>query len=194
MLHSNTERLIDYWRARKADRLSPSRSAIDPADFTELLPQVFMLGRPEPGRHLFRLTGEVVSGLHGRDLRQTEFLSLWSPTDRPRLAAALEASRRTAEPVIAAAEGRSREGGAVRLELMLAPLRADAAPIDRFLGLYQPLSSLEALRDRPVVELGLVRLESYGERPAAPPLRLAALNGQLIGAVRSPGAVLQPRP
>ncbi len=193
MLHSNTERLIDYWRTRKFDRLSPSRSAIDPTEFTELLPQIFMLGRAGPGQHLFRLTGELVSSLHGRDLRRTDFLDLWSPTDRPRLAAALETSRRTAEPVMATAEGRTSRGDTVRLELMLAPLRADVAPIDRFLGLYQPLSNLEVLRDRPVVELGLVRLASHGERPAAPTLRLAAIDGRLVGPARSHVAILEPR-
>jgi len=71
---------------------------------------------------------------------------------------------------------------------MLAPLRADVAPIDRFLGLYQPLSSLEVLRDQPVVELGLVGLAGLGERPALPPLRLAAIDGRLVGAVQPHGA------
>ena len=91
MFHSNTERLIDYWRSRKVDRLSPPRSAIDPAELTELLPQMFILGRTESGKYEFRLAGGLATDLHQRDLRGVDFLSLWATTDRPRVSAAFGA-------------------------------------------------------------------------------------------------------
>lgn len=192
MLHSNTERLIDYWRAQKTGRLSPSRSSIDPSDISELLPQVFMLGRSAPGQHLFRLTGDVVTAVHGRDLRRTEFLSLWSLTDRPRLAAALEAARRLAEPFTITADARPSEGPSIRLELVIAPLLAEAAPTDRFIGLYQPLSPLAVLRDRPVVEMSLIRMNAVDAKPSAPRIRLAAVDGQLVGGPRPQPGELRP--
>ncbi len=180
MFHSNTERLIDYWRDRKLDRLSPVRSAIDPCDITELLPQVFILGRKAPGEHRFRLAGGLVGDLHKADLRGVDFATLWAPGDRPRLTAAMEAARRAAEPLAITAVARSDIGTTVRIEVLLAPLRADTAPFDRCLGLYQPLAPLAPLHARPIIELGLIRFASSDQREAAPRLRLAAVDGQRI--------------
>lgn len=131
---------------------------------------------------MFRLAGDLVVALHGRDLRRAPFLSLWAPADRSRIAAALEAARRSAEPITATAEGRSIDGGAVRLEMLIAPLRADAPPTDRFLGLYQLLTPLAGLRDRPIAELGLIRLSGDSEAAEPPHLRLASIDGRLVGA------------
>jgi len=180
MLHSNTERLIDYWRQRKLDRLSPARSAIDPCDITELLPQIFILGRRAPGEFRFRLAGGLVGEMHHTDLRACDFADLWAPGDRPRLTAAMEAARRAAEPLAITAEARSDHGVSVRVEVLVAPLRAETAPIDRCLGLYQPLAPLAPLRGRPVIELGLIRFASSDHREAAPRLRLAAIDGERI--------------
>ena len=179
MFHSNTELLIDYWRARKGERLSPQRHAIDPGDFAQLLPQTFILGRAAPGRHVMRLIGGLVVDLHGRDLRGADFLSLWAGPDRPRLSAALEASRRGAEPVVVTAEARNQDGQTARLEILLAPLRSDTDPVDRHLGLYQPLSPLAALKDRPATELSVIRIAS-DEMAGFPALRLAAVDGLRI--------------
>ncbi|HEY5410590.1 MAG TPA: PAS domain-containing protein [Caulobacteraceae bacterium] len=177
MLHSNTELLIDYWRERKRGALCPARNAIDPSELSLLLPQVFILGRTAPGRCVFRLAGGLVTDVHGRDMRHVDVLSLWTETDRPRLAAALEASRRAAEPLVATTEARSAKG-AVQIELTFAPLAADAAPYDRFLGLYQPLESLSPLQAQPA-ELRLRHIASAAEH-LAPRLRLAAVDGRRI--------------
>jgi len=106
-----------------------------------------------------------------------DVLSLWTETDRPGLAAALEASRRAAEPLVATTEARSAKG-AVQIELTFAPLAADAAPYDRFLGLYQPLESLSPLQAQPA-ELRLRHIASAAEH-LAPRLRLAAVDGRRI--------------
>ena len=178
MLHSNTERLIDYWRERKRGPFSPPRKAIDPTELSGLLPQVLILGRMGPGHFAFRLAGGLVTQVHARDLRRVDFLDLWTAEDRPRLAAALEAARRGCEPIVAVAEARSSRGAA-RIELTLAPLVADTAPEDRVLGLYQPLETLAPLNDMPAL-LGLRHIASASERASPPSLRLAAIDGRLI--------------
>lgn len=181
MFHSNTERLIDYWRERKVDRLSPLRSAVDPSDFTELLGQVFILGRAAAGQYLFRLAGGLVTELHARDMRQADFLSVWAPTERPRLAAAMEAARRLAEPLVALTEARTANGvPAGRIEVLLAPLRAESGPPDRVLGLYQPVTPLGLGQDQEIAELGLIRFLSGEQRESFPRLKLAAVDGRLI--------------
>ena len=179
MFHSNTELLIDYWRERKGDRLSPPRSTINPGDFAQLLPQIFILGRAAPGQQLMRLIGGLVAKLHDRDLRGADFLSLWATPDRPRLSAALEASRRAAESLVLTAEARTQAGRTARLEILLAPLRSDTAPMDRHLGLVQPLSPLAELKEQPAASLSLIRIDSDGQA-AFPALRLAAVDGLRI--------------
>ena len=178
MLHSNTERLIDYWRERKREGLSPLRSAIQPGEISGVLPQIFILGRTDPGRFIFRLAGGLVADLHGRDLRQISILALWAEPDRPRLAAALEACRRSAEPVIAVAKARSSRGAAT-IEVAFAPLVAEASPVDRIIGLYQPLESLEPLQGYPA-ELRLRHIAAASERAAPPQIRLVAEDGRRI--------------
>ena len=178
MLHSNTELLIDYWRERKREGLSPLRNAIEPAELSGLLPQVFILGRTDPGRWAFRLAGGLVTELHGRDLRQLNVQALWDEADRPRLAAAMEACRRSAEPFVAVAEARSARGVAP-VELTFAPLVAETAPSDRIIGLYQPLESLEQLRGQPA-DLRLRHIATAAERGSPPRLRLAAVDGRRI--------------
>jgi hypothetical protein len=180
MRHSNTELLIDYWRARKVRGQSPLRSSIDPAEIADILPQIFILGRTSPGHYVFRLAGGLLRDLHARDLRRLDFNDLWSPADRSSLGQALEASRRTAEPLLITASARTEEGLAARLQLTLAPLRAGVLPPDRMLGLYQPLSPLAQLRDQPVRDLRLISFDADGDAPALPRLRLAALDGRRI--------------
>ena len=69
MFHPSTERLINYWSARKTGGAIPSRASINPGEFFELTPQVFILGRDGPGSYPFRLVGGFVAELHRRDLR-----------------------------------------------------------------------------------------------------------------------------
>jgi hypothetical protein len=183
MFHSNTERLIDYWRARKDGGLSPLRSDIDPADLTDLLPQMFILGRVAPGEHAFRLAGGLPSDLHQRDLRNVNFLTLWAKADRPRLGAAIHVAHRNAEPVVLEAEAQTPNGPGARIEILIAPMRADQAPAERCLGLYQPLSpDRQLLRGRGVRELALIRSGAVEHEGVYPRLRLAAVDGELVAA------------
>ena len=178
MLHSNTERLIDYWRERKRGAFSPARGAIDPADLSGLLPQMFILGRTAPGRFAFRLAGGTVASVHGLDMRGLNAVDLWVGEDRPRLAAALEAARRGCEPVVTVAEARARRA-TIQIEMTFAPLLAEREPQDRIIGLYQPLEAIPPLWEGPA-ELSLRHIASAAERSAPPQLRLAAIDGRLI--------------
>jgi len=180
VIHSNTERLIDYWRARKDGPLSPGRSSIEPTDFADLLPQSFILGRAVPGQYLFRLAGGQLARLHQRDLRRTDFLQLWRHADRPRLGAAMEAARRAGEPLIVTAQAVADTRHSARIEILMAPLRAEAEPQDRFLGLYQPLDPINLLRDRTSVEFGLIGFDAVADAPPRPVIRLAAVDGRAI--------------
>ena len=180
MFHSNTEQLIDYWRSRRGAEETPSRSAINPADLAQLLPQVFMLGRLAPGQYRIRLGGGFLADLHGRELRHSDFLRLWEPAARTPLQLALEAVRRHPEPLVIDAEARVGEG-VMRMEVLVAPLRGPNGQVDRLIGLYQPTTPAAALQGGIVRSLAIRGISTTAESSDQfPRLRLAAVDGRHI--------------
>lgn len=193
MFHANTQRLIEDWRACRGARFAPDRADISPAEFREVLPQMFILGREGAGPEAFRLAGGLLVDLHDRDLRGVSFLSLWPQPDRGIVAEAMDQARRTGAPTVLEASAWSGEGYEVRLEIVLAPLVGPSGEVDRVLGLYQPTSSVRRLMGQPVLELTLRDVKPAGQtapasaeprreaRAERPRLRLAAVDGQLLG-------------
>jgi len=180
MFHPSTERLIDYWRTRRGEAALPRRADINPSDFLELLPQVFVLGR-EGGRLPFRLAGGFVSDLHARDLRGHDALSLWALAHRLELKSALDVARRRRTPMVVLADIRAHGAPSVAMEVLFAPLQGASGETDRFLGLYQPIAMTARLMGRPAYELGLREIKPLGEaNQDVPRLRLATLDGRRI--------------
>jgi hypothetical protein len=181
MFHHSTERLIDYWRARQRDEAAPSRATINPGDFLDLLPQVFILGRERAGVYPVRLAGAFVSDLHGRDLRGEDSLGFWALSRRLEVKGALETARRCAEPLVIEADIRAHGAPTVGLEVMLAPLTGADGAVDRYLGFYQPVAMMQRLMGQPAFELSVRHIHGLGPaNEEAPRLRLAALDGRRI--------------
>jgi hypothetical protein len=180
VFHSNTERLIDYWRSLGGQRRPPARASIDPGVFSELLPQVFMLARVASGLYPVRLSGGFVADLHQSDLRGRNALTLFRERDRIELRAALETARRRPEPIVATVDI-ATNGSTLGMEVLFAPLAGAEHTPDRFLGLYQPLDRISRLGDAPVRELALRELRGGGAaNEEIPRLRLATLDGRRI--------------
>ena len=180
MFHPNVERLLEYWRVRCVGAGAPARTSIDPSDFASLLPQVFMLGRRDAGLYRFRLAGGLVADLHRQDLRNADVLGLWSGNDRLRLAAALESSRRRAEPFVAVADAHANGGLECPMQILFAPLTGPDGRADRVIGLYQPTALLARLSGRPVERMSIQRLLPAFETGEAPPVWLAVIDGRRI--------------
>ncbi len=186
MFHANTRKVIEGWTARRGDRRAPARGDISPGTFSDLLPQLFILGRGEDGIELFRLAGGLLVDLHDRDLRGVDFFSLFFGIDRDGVREALAASRRCGAPVVLEVSGWTAPGDEARLEIVLAPLLGPSGEMDRMLGLYQPTTGVRRLMGARIEALTLndVRLADMGDvgLPAPPSrarshLRLVALNG-----------------
>jgi hypothetical protein len=178
MFHPSTERLIDYWRERKGDAVAPARMDINPGDFADLLPQVFIVGREQAGRVPFRLTGGFVADLHARDLRGEDALSLWALSHRLDVKSSLAIARRRGQPVVISADIRAIGAPSVGMEVLFAPLRGKSGETDRFLGLYQPTAMIQRLMGRPAHELGVRTIQPLGvANQEGPQLRLATLHG-----------------
>ena len=182
MSHSNTARMLGYWEGQRNAGACPERSSIDPAAFSEVVTQAFLLGREHAGAYPFRLAGALVEDLHGAAMVGSDFMSLWAPADRPRLQAAIETALSRRRSLIAAAHGRSVAGAEARLEILLAPLAGRQGQVDRLLGLYQPTSPLFRLQEQRIERLFLdeIAFADSGE-PVPAPLRLAAIDGRLVG-------------
>jgi hypothetical protein len=180
MFHPSTERLIDYWRDKKGEAALPRRADINPGDFLELLPQVFVLGR-DGAKLPFRLAGGFVTELHARDLRGHDALSLWALSHRLELKSALDVARKRRTPVVVTADIRAHGVPSVGMEVLFAPLQGASGETDRFLGLYQPTAMMARLMGRPAYELGLRAIKPLGEgNEDMPRLRLATLDGRRI--------------
>lgn len=180
MFHSNTQQMIDYWRSKCGVSGLPVRSAIDPTEFAKLAPQAFVLGRKASGVYPVRLSGGLVSELHQRDLRGRNFLTLVDPLGRMELQTALEMGRRRPEPMVARIDALS-DHATLDLELLFAPIAGGPGSPERYLGLYQPMSLVAALRDEPIRQL--VLRDVHGVGPANEEthrLRLATLDGRWV--------------
>jgi hypothetical protein len=178
MHHSNTEKLIAIWRSRRVGRRVPTRSDLSPVDLGALLPQVFMLGRSEDGDERFRLSGGLMSDLHGADLRNSSFYGLWSALDRPQIASALARCRATAAPIVVTADACSARGDTIGVELCLAPLLGPNGELDRTLGLYQPISTVARLIGAPVQTLTIRQVMPAEDATPVSHLRLVVDNTQ----------------
>jgi hypothetical protein len=177
MFHLNTELLIDYWRERRGERALPRRSQIDPADFVQLLPSVFIAVRAEGGGYRFRLVGEAVSEAHGHALVGQDLAALWRLEHRRRLGAVLDGALRDAVPAVIAAEARTDEADMSRYEILFAPLAGTDDRADRLIGLYQSVSSRGRGRLR---ELAITAVNGVRGETLEPHLRLAAVDGRQI--------------
>lgn len=180
MVHPNTERLTEYWRAQRQGEAAPRRVDIDPMAFHTLLPQVFIVGRGPQGTFPFRLVGGFVADLHRADLRGRCLLELWRQADRWQLKSALEFARGRAEPVVVAADIVADGVPSVGMEVLLAPLGGPDGQIDRFIGLYQPTAPVSRLMGQPARMLAISAIVREDGSEAAPSLRLASVDGRRI--------------
>ncbi len=180
MVHSNTQRMIDYWRSQGGFGGLPVRSAINPADFPTLMTQTFMLGRVASGVYPIRLAGGLIGDLHKRDLRGQNMLDLIGERDRFNLHTALETARRRPEPMVVEMEGRT-DGASLMLEVLFAPIAGAPGSPERFLGLYQPLSLVAKLRDMPIRQLAVRSIQGVGPaNEETHRLKLATLDGRRV--------------
>jgi hypothetical protein len=178
MFKPNTERLLDYWRARRGGAAAPRRAEIDVADFPALAPLVFLAEMQAGGDVRFRLAGEGVAALAGRPLGGESLLSLWAPEHRGRLSRLLASALGSAEPVVLAsvAPVERADRGEAAFEWLFAPLAGPFGALDRFLGLCQPEPGA-AMRAGP---LSIVAVNGVADEARRARLRLAALDGRRI--------------
>jgi hypothetical protein len=139
--HKTSETLFSYWDKVRGNRTTPRRFEIEPGKIAAILPSTFILERIDAEAYRFRLAGTHVCELFGSELRGTNFLDGWSPSDRMALIrhfaaiskqGAVETIHMEAAPVARASS---------TFEVLLLPLRHTGEDIDRVLGAFTALES-----------------------------------------------------
>ncbi len=128
-----TLQLYSYWNSLKGARQAPERSEIEPADIKDMLPDTFVMETDALEGTSFRLAGTRTCALFGRDLKNEDFLNLWSEHDRTALESSLRLLRDEATVVSAEWEGRTARYHDTSGELIMLPLIQDNA-VSRILG------------------------------------------------------------
>ena len=141
MKQASSRELFGYWVARRGTRSAPERGEIEPSAIRRALGDVFILEFDRLAGHPFRLAGTRVCALFGRELKNDRFIDLWDAESRAALAELIDAIANEATGVVASANGRTAEGWAQDMELVLLPLAHRGNTHARMIGALAPLSA-----------------------------------------------------
>lgn len=119
---------LEYWRARKGDRIMPSRADISPAALRGVLPQIALVDVPgagdPPTGYVVRLAGDAIiqvyGSLTGKPLDQllpADILMRW--------VACFDAARTAAAPIGVTSRVAFQNKTWLQAEVLLAPLGQD---------------------------------------------------------------------
>jgi hypothetical protein len=124
--------LVRYWDSKRAERLMPPRTAIDPIEIPHILPIVLLADATEEGARM-RLLGTEATGAYGRETRGWlvrkiqfgEFDVFWQ--------GAFDEVIRSSGPTLAA--GTYRRGTELcSIETVLMPLTDDGGAVSQIFG------------------------------------------------------------
>jgi len=138
---------LDYWFAKRADRLAPSRADIDPVDIAPILPRVMLVDvSRDPVDFRFRLAGTGLFKIHGAELTNKRAQDLepaaYGALIHRHYCDALARRAPVAHRVRIACE--TRRSAYLRIIL---PLSEDGAVINRLMTVESYADSAQDLRD-----------------------------------------------
>ncbi len=196
MPHSSTVSFLSYWRGlQDAPDRAPPRERFDPVHLKSLVPQLLMISCIDPA-YRFRLSGGFLVAFHGFELRGSAFTGLFRTPFVKTVETALLMAQRHQQPLILklSAPWLAREAvragediplsqsETVRFEICLCPMLNRDGEVDRFVGIYQTLTSMPI---NPYGAIGLYTLDSarlfeHHRLVRAAHLRLVTVEGQRV--------------
>lgn len=148
-LHPNTSAMLQAWT-----RITKSPDDVDGGpsaeDFPELLGRLFIIESSHSGFMSFRIAGDQLSSVLGRNLIGTNFLSLWIGPDRELASALLQCIISENRPGLLRGYGETSHNRRVEIEIAIAPLGRQRSGRDKFLCLYQTLGGEAMLNNKSV--------------------------------------------
>jgi hypothetical protein len=150
--------VFDYWNALRNGRVLPRRSEVDPAALRLLLPHVFILQRYDSEHIVFRVAGTALCAAFGRELRDHNFVTLWSHNSQPAIRDLLLQLAERAQVATVRAVGLTLDKRTVSAETVLLPLADDWDAHSRILGIASFGREEAALGWRKLVRLEIAAL------------------------------------
>lgn len=178
MRHPNTRAIAEYWDSLRDGRDAPARDDLSPAELSSLLGHVFILQRVDAQHAVFRLAGTELCALYQREFREHNFLSLWRGADRLHMTALLAAAAIAPGPGVVLTAAETIDGRKVKAEIFIAPLAGKTGEVDRYLGLFQPLSGADELGGRPLIRQHLVAIYPPNANAVAIARKLSPLKAE----------------
>lgn len=170
MKHASTRTVYDYWNTQRGHRAAPERADIDPAAIRHALSDTFILAADFADQLRFRLAGTRVCALFAREIKGEGFSALWNEASRASIDVLLDILLKEKVGVVAGLSGRTADGAATDLEMLLLPLAYAGQSRIRALGVLAPLVPPYWLGAAPVTELVLGALRHIGPQTAGTPL------------------------
>jgi hypothetical protein len=155
MKHPSTKAVYGYWTLKRGNRSAPARAQIDPADIRHALGDTFMLAADFADQLRFRLAGTRVCALFGREIKGDAVIDLWNEASRADVDELLVFSITEMTGAVAGVTGRTENGDAIDMEMLVLPLDHNGETRIRALGVLAPLAPPYWLGAKPVVELEL---------------------------------------
>ncbi|WP_420960124.1 PAS domain-containing protein [Brucella sp. IR073] len=125
MKHDGTAALLAYWNRIRGKRPAPEQAEIEPGAIARQLPDVFILELPDNVDARFRLAGTRLCTIYGGELKNSEFLSLWSQEDRAGIRQVLQTVFLNKRAAVIDQEGKSLSRRSAAFETLLLPLADD---------------------------------------------------------------------
>jgi hypothetical protein len=168
--HPDTRALLAYGRALAGAGAPPKKGGAD-----HVLDRLFVLERARDGRLPVRTFGRELVEQFGRDLKEHDFARLFLEPDLRLVNALMDACAAAEEPGIARVTAECAGGAMLGGEMLLTPLKVDAALGVRFLGMFQALGGAPFTGGKPIQ---LLRLGSLHPPAAKAPrgVRLVVVN------------------
>lgn len=146
-LHPNTSAMLQAWQRITA---APHDVEGGPSadEYPGLLGRLFVIDTARKSFAPFRIAGDDLSDILGRNLIGTDFLDLWRTADRMLIEALLECIAFEDRPGLLRGYGQTSMGRRTEIEIAIAPLAASNAGPSRMLCLYQTLGGETMLNNR----------------------------------------------
>lgn len=124
--HPKLRALLDYWRSKSEAHAVPPRSAIDPAEIPQLLPNVMLWEVLDGGRDFrVRLAGTLVEAVHGGPLTERLASELHGSSHLAEAPAHMAEVLARGEPDFASGTATKAPEGPLYYDRVLLPLGGD---------------------------------------------------------------------
>jgi len=170
MRSANARSLFNYWLSLKGAAPAPARKAIEPRPMKAMLDEIFILDWHDRDLVSFRLAGTALCERMGRELRDMNFLALFTGDCRRTVRSLMENMMHSGDCGVLAATAETPSGMVLEVEYLLLPLTDDEGRIRMILGGAFAEPAKARLMDPPVLRQSVEGVRVVDERtPLAEP-------------------------